>query len=27
MIPLLVACSALGVVYFMLTGANPAAHS
>jgi chromate transporter len=27
MIPLLVACSAIGMVYFLLTGANPAAHS
>jgi chromate transporter len=27
MIPLLVGCSALGVAYFLLTGANPAAHS
>jgi chromate transporter len=27
MIPLLVACSAIGVVYFLLTGANPAAQS
>lgn len=27
MIPLLLTCSALGVVYFMLTGSNPAAHS
>ncbi len=26
MIPLLLACSALGVVYFLLTGASPAAH-
>jgi chromate transporter len=27
MIALLLACSALGVVYFMLTGTSPAAHS